>query len=119
VAGTFEFSDGSVATLAYCTVGTSDAAGERLEAFASGVRMASENFTSLTSNAGLWRRRRRMFPEKGYGAQLEAFLASLRNGTEPAVTVRDGARATLGCLRLLDACRSRTVQPIDLEDLLK
>jgi predicted dehydrogenase len=119
VAATFEFEDGSIATLAYCTVGSSEAAGERVEAFASGIRASTENFMKMSAASGLWRRHRRLFPEKGYGAQLDAFLASVKGGTEPPVTVVDGARATIGCLRLLDACRTRTVQSIDLEGALQ
>jgi predicted dehydrogenase/threonine dehydrogenase-like Zn-dependent dehydrogenase len=119
VAGIFEFSDGSVANLTYSTVGIREAAGERVEAFASGIRASTENFMRLATHAGLRPQRRRLFPEKGYGAQLEAFLASVRNGTEPPVSVIDGARATLGCLRLLDACRTKATQGIDLKDVLQ
>jgi hypothetical protein len=108
-----------VGTLAYSTVGASDAGGERVEAFAPGIRVSTENFTALTTHAGLRRRQRRLFPEKGYGAQLDAFFASVKSGRPAPVTVVDGARATIGCLRLLESCRTRTTQAIELEGVLQ
>ena len=46
-----------------------------------------------------------MFAEKGYGAQIENFIRDLKNGKAPAVTVRDGARSTIGCLRMLESAK--------------
>jgi predicted dehydrogenase len=119
VSASFEFADGSIATLTYCTVGSRAAAGERVEAFASGLRLSTENFKALSTQSGGWRHHRRLFPEKGYAAQFDAFVSAVRQGTSPAVTVRDGARATIGCLRLLEACRTRSTQAIELENALK
>ena len=44
----------------------------------------------------------------------QAFLGSVRAGTPPAVTVRDGARATLACLAMLESARTLEPRPIDV-----
>jgi predicted dehydrogenase len=46
-----------------------------------------------------------MWPDKGYAAQMSDFAASIREGRAPAVTVYDGARATLGCLAMILSAR--------------
>jgi predicted dehydrogenase len=49
--------------------------------------------------------RSRMWPDKGYAAQMADFVGSIRQGRQPAVTVYDGARATLGCLAMMASAR--------------
>ena len=46
-------------------------------------------------------------------------LEGIRTGTPPAVTVRDGARATVGCLRMLESARALAPRPIDLDAVLE
>ncbi len=120
VAATFRFADGSVGSLTYCTVGSRSSGGERVEVFAPGVGVASEDFKRLTVKAGASpRTRTRLFAEKGYAAQLSAFLRGLAEGREPEVTARDGARATLACVRLLESARARAPRPINLDEELE
>jgi len=118
VAATFRFADGSVGSLTYCTVGSKTSGGERVEVFAPGVGVSSEDFKRLTVKAAGPRTRTRLFAEKGYAAQLSAFMRGLMDGGEPEVTVRDGARATLACLRLLESARARAPREIDLDAVL-
>jgi predicted dehydrogenase/threonine dehydrogenase-like Zn-dependent dehydrogenase len=118
LAASFRFADGSVGNLTYCTVGSRTSAGERVEAFAQGIGVMVEDFKRLKIQTGLTRKRSRMFPDKGYGAQLESFLAAIRKGTTPEVTSRDGARATIGCLRLLESARTRTTCSINIDKTL-
>ena len=114
VAAAFKFADGSVASLTYCTVGSKTSAGERVEAFAEGVGVVTEDFKSLSVRKGLARTRTRWWGEKGYAAQMESFVAALRAGREPEVTALDGARATLGCLALMGSARTGEPREIDL-----
>jgi predicted dehydrogenase len=114
----FRFADGSIGNLTYCTVGSKTSGGERVEVFTEGLGMASENFKNLTVQAGMRRSRSMMFAEKGYQAQLHGFLDGIRHGKPPAVTVRDGARATLGCLRMLESAKDGTPRDIGLDALL-
>jgi predicted dehydrogenase len=49
--------------------------------------------------------RSRIWPDKGYAGQMADFAESIRQGRAPAITVEDGARATLGCLAMLASAR--------------
>lgn len=114
----FLFADGSIGNLTYCTVGSKLGGGERIEAFAPGIRVSTEDFkrfelaASQRSSQSFW------FPKKGYLVQMEHFFEAIRNGLPQEVTVRDGARATLCCLRMLDSARSLEACPIDLGEAL-
>jgi hypothetical protein len=61
---------------------------------------------------------KRLFGEKGYRAQMEAFFEAIRKGSAPSVSVADGTRATVGCLRMLDAARTGEPQPIEWQHLI-
>jgi predicted dehydrogenase len=113
IVASFAFADGSVGNLTYCTVGSSSSGGERVEAYAQGVAVTTEDFKRLTDYQAVPQRRRRFWAERGQAEQLDAFLKSILTGTTPEVTVRDGARATIGCLRMLQSARDG--QPCRLE----
>jgi hypothetical protein len=49
---------------------------------------------------------------------MRSFFAALKQGRPPDITVRDGVRATLGCLRMLESAREHAPCPIDIEDFL-
>jgi hypothetical protein len=49
---------------------------------------------------------------------LESFLTAIRQGHAPTVTVRDGARATIGCLKMLESARTLSYCTIDLDAAL-
>jgi predicted dehydrogenase len=119
LAATFRFADGSVGNLTYCTVGSHTSGGERVEAFAPGVGASAENFKKLTIQTSLLHNHSSWFAQKGYKEQMKSFFQALRDGQEPVVTVRDGARATLGCLRMLESARSFAVCEINLDALLE
>jgi predicted dehydrogenase len=114
----FQFADGSVGGLTYCTVGSKTSGGERVEVFAEGMGVATEDFKRLTLSTGVRRTRSRWWGEKGYAAQLEDFVESVRRGRTPEVGVRDGARATVGCLRMLESARTLRPRAIDLDAVL-
>ena len=118
LAATFHFADGSIGSLTYCTVGSRTSGGERVEVFAPGLAASAENFKKLTIQTNLVRNHSSFFAQKGYEEQMKSFFQALRDGKEPAVTVRDGARATLGCLCMLESARNRAVCEIDLGAVL-
>jgi predicted dehydrogenase len=118
VAASFQFEDGSVGNLTYCTVGSKTSGGERVEAFVQGTGLASEDFKRFSVSREMRRTQNRWFAEKGYGDQLTSFFQSLRKGEEPKVTVVDGARATIGCLQLMESARTREPREIDLHSVL-
>ena len=118
LAATFSFADGSIANLTYCTVGSRTSAGERVEAFVPGIGVTAENFKESVVRAGLVRKSSSWFAEKGYEAQMRSFFSALRLGKPPDITVRDGVRSTLGCLRMLQSAREHSPCSLDLDQFL-
>jgi predicted dehydrogenase/threonine dehydrogenase-like Zn-dependent dehydrogenase len=114
----FRFADGSIANLTYCTVGSRTSGGERVEAFAPGVGAFAEDFKQSVVKGSLVRKSSSWFPKKGYEAQMSAFLSALKQGKAPEITVRDGVRATLGCLRMMQSARDRIPFEIGLDPFL-
>ena len=84
-----------------------------MEVFAQGIGAFSEDFKHVGVHKGIRTSRARMWPDKGYAAQMAEFAESIRQGRRPAVTVYDGARATLGCLAMMASARERA--PVVLE----
>ncbi|MDA0657445.1 MAG: bi-domain-containing oxidoreductase [Planctomycetota bacterium] len=115
----FRFADDSIANLTYTTIGSKMGGGERVEVFAPGVTAMTNDFTRLSTYTPQRKNRWRAWPEKGYGHQMDLFISSIREGTAPAVTVYDGARATLGCLRMLESAKTKQPCDISLDALLK
>jgi predicted dehydrogenase/threonine dehydrogenase-like Zn-dependent dehydrogenase len=105
IVASFRFEDGSIGNLTYCTVGSRTSGGERVEVFAQGIGGFSEDF----KRTGVWKGTRsgksKMWPDKGYFGQMADFAESIRTGRPPSVTVRDGARATLGCLAMMASAK--------------
>lgn len=119
IAATYRFADGSIANLTYCTVGSATSGGERVEVFAPGVAFMTEDMKRSWSKGKLVTSKARWFAEKGYRAQMEGFINDLKAGRTPAVTVLDGARATIGGLLMLESARTGQVIPFDLEKRLE
>jgi predicted dehydrogenase len=114
----FRFADGSIGNLTYCTVGSPTSGGERVEVFTAGLGVATEDFRKIAVQAGTSRRRSRFFAEKGYDAEWQAFASALNSGTPPPVTVRDGSRATIGCLAMLESAATGRPVAIDIDRML-
>ena len=115
IVASMRFADGSIGNLTYCTVGSASSGGEHVEIFAPGVGATTEDFKHLTLKTGTRKSRSRWFAEKGYAAQMQEFLDGIRTGREPEVTVRDGARATIVCLRMLESARTQLPCSIDID----
>ena len=113
LAATFRFEDGSIANLTYCTVGSKTSGGERVEAFAPGMGGSAEDFKRLTLRTNMVHKRSSWFAEKGYAEQIRAFFDDIRAGKAPSVTVDDGARATIVCLRMIESARTMTPCALD------
>jgi predicted dehydrogenase len=106
ITAVFRFADGSIASLAYCTVGSRTSGGERVEVFAPAVAAQTENFKRLDIQAASVQSKSKMFADKGYAEQMRAFVGAIRSGTPPEAGVREGARSTIMCLRMLEAART-------------
>lgn len=119
IAATLKLADGSIANFTYTVVGSEASSGEKVEVFAPGVSVLSEDFKRLVIKKKKRDVRSKLFAAKGYQEQLESFVTSLKNGTETDVTVIDGARATLGCLLMLESVRTGDAQEINLDVILR
>lgn len=119
LAASLAFQDGSIANLTYCTVGSASSGGERVEVFAPGVGAVVDEFRRFEARGRVRRRRSRIWPDKGYRHLLENFVDAIRQGRPPAITARDGARATLVCLAMLEAARSEQPVSFDLDRILE
>jgi predicted dehydrogenase len=118
VAASIKFADGSIGNFIYTVVGSESSGGELVEVFAPGVAVSSEDFKRLTMKKKTAKTSSKWFAAKGYDVQLESFVRSLRAGTETPVTVLDGARATLGCLLILDSVKSGEPREFNLDEIL-
>lgn len=115
----FRFADGSIGNLTYCTVGSRTSGGERVEVFGEGLGISTEDFARLDVRAASRRTRSRWWPDKGYAGLVASFVQAVRDGSTPPVTIRDGARATIGCLEMLESARGSSPRAIDLERSLE
>jgi predicted dehydrogenase/threonine dehydrogenase-like Zn-dependent dehydrogenase len=104
------FADGSVATIAYLANGAKSFPKERIECF----------FDERTLVIDNWRRLRRfnvagpLFefgkrPDKGHAAEIEAWLAAVRRGGPPPVSVDELLEVSRWAIRAGDAARRRSV----------
>jgi hypothetical protein len=80
-----------------------------------GVGLATEDFKRLTVSGGMRSTSKKMFADKGYDRQIAEFISCLRNGKAPSVTVSDGARSTIGCIRMLESAKEQSPKAIDWE----
>jgi predicted dehydrogenase/threonine dehydrogenase-like Zn-dependent dehydrogenase len=119
IVASFRFDDGSIGNLTYCTVGSKTSGGEHVEVFSHGVAAVTEDFKHFTLKTNTRHTSSRRWAEKGYAAQMSAFIKGLQTGSRPEVTVRDGARATIGCLRMLESARVLQPCQIDLDAVLE
>jgi len=118
VVASFRFADGSIGNLTYTTVGSQKSAGELVEVFSSSTTAVTQDFKKLRLQSQGSKSTNKWWPEKGYKAQLETFFTAIRNGAAPIATVRDGSRATLACLRMLESAKTGQPCAIDLRSLL-
>jgi len=118
VVASFRFADGSIGNLTYTTVGSQKSAGELVEVFSSSTTAVTQDFKKLRLQSQGSKSTNKWWPEKGYKAQLETFFTAIRNGAAPIATVRDGSRATLACLRMLESAKTGQPCAIDLQSLL-
>lgn len=115
IAATFKFADGSIGNFIYTVEGSASSGGEMVEVFAPGVGLTTEDFKSLSVKKNSRTTKKKFFAAKGYDDQIASFVESLRNGAETAVATRDGIRATLGCLLMIESMQTGKPCEFDLD----
>lgn len=118
VAATLKFADGSIGNFIYTVVGSETSGGEMVEVFAPGIAATTEDFKRIVVKRKSVTPRSRFFAAKGYEAQLESFVKSLKEGRETEITAIDGTRATLGCLLMLESARTGEAREFNLDEIL-
>lgn len=118
IAASIKFDDGSIGNFIYTVVGSESSGGELVEVFAPGVGLTSEDFKSLSVKKKTRKNSTKMFAAKGYDDQLASFVTSIRTGAETEITVRDGIRATLGCLLMIRSAQTGEAVDFDLNEAL-
>lgn len=111
---TLNFTDGSLATLAYTALGDTAFSKELIEAYAGGTVATIDNFRDLTiASGGRLRRTRAVFDQdKGHGAELAAFVAAVAaNGPAP-VDEAEVIETSLATLAALESLQSGSAVPL-------
>lgn len=114
---TFRFDDGSIASLTYCTVGSRSSGGERVEAYTQGLGVSTSDFKRYTAAGKVRESQKKMFAEKGYDDQIKCLIDHMKKGEAPSVSVFDGVRATVGCLRMIESARDLEPKAINWTSL--
>ncbi len=118
IAASIKFDDGSIGNFIYTVIGSNSSGGEMVEVFAPGVGLSIEDFKTLSVKKKTRKRSSKFFAAKGYDQQLASFVKCLKDGTETEITVRDGIRATLGCLLMLRSAQTGETVKFDLNEAL-
>ncbi|MDH3494944.1 MAG: bi-domain-containing oxidoreductase, partial [Acidobacteriota bacterium] len=119
IAASIRFADGSIGNFLYSTVGSEASQGERVEIYANGVGASTEDFKSVSIKKSSAKRKSRRFAAKGYEAQMQAFVDDIKAGRETAVSVIDGARATVVSLKMIESATKGAPVDIDLPAILE
>ena len=88
------FSDGSVATLTYTSLGSREHPKEQLTVFVDGKVIALDDYKSLTIAGGKGRELRTRLPEKGQKEELECFFDAIARGGDWPIPLWEQVQAT-------------------------
>ena len=99
---TVGFGDGSLCSIAYVASGDASAGKERLEVMGDGASAVLEDFRMLElRRAGKRRVIRKLMQDKGHAAEMQAFVAAIRNGGDFPIdlpTLAAVSRATFAAM---------------------
>ncbi len=104
VAITIRFSDGSLATITYASVGDPAYPKERLEVIGDGALAILDDFRALEFARGKRARAASMLQDKGHTAECQAFMDAVRRNGPPPISYQSLAattRATFAALTSL------------------
>lgn len=108
-------SDGSVATILYCSEGDRAFGKERLEVFGRNAVAVLDDFRTLEVVRGGRRTtaKARLTQDKGHRGELEAFVAAIRGGSAAFQPFEDTVRTTLATFRILDSLKSGRAESVN------
>ncbi|HST57166.1 MAG TPA: Gfo/Idh/MocA family oxidoreductase, partial [Longimicrobium sp.] len=108
------FRGGSIASISYFANGDKSYAKERLEVFGGGVIAVLDDFRELTISRGGKRKSvKKMSQDKGFDEELAAFLAAVRAGGAPPISLASLAATTRATFAIEESLR--TGQPVAVQ----
>lgn len=108
VAVTINFTDGSLATIAYTALGDGAYSKELVECYAGGTVATINDFRTMSVTAGgkTMRPSRLKEQDKGHARELEAFVTAVADGSAPPAPEAELIEASLATIAVLDSLRS-------------
>lgn len=103
---TLTFSNGAIGTLLYTAQGTPSYPKEYLEVFAGGKVGVIDDFTTLTLVDNRRRSRQRGRQDKGFQAELSAWVAHLRDQGPCPIPFAEAVTTTLATIAIVESCRA-------------
>jgi len=91
---TFAFAEGSIATLTYTALGSSDHPKETMEVFVDGAVLTLNDYRGWAAKGVRAKGDSRRVADKGHRSAVRAFFQSIRHGTEPPIPVWEQLHAT-------------------------
>ena len=114
---TASYANGSVCQLVYSSTGPSSYSKERVEVFGGGMAGTLTDFRRLeiNSDSKRYKPRKLMQADKGHGAELQAFVESLRRGEPSPISVESLFDTTLLSIAVLESIQRGT--PIAMAEM--
>jgi len=100
------FQNGAIGTIVYTAQGNARLPKEYIEIYAGGKIAVIDNFAKLTLAGHSRRTRARGREDKGFRAEVAAFVSSIASGASPPIPFAESVVTTLATLAVLDSCRS-------------
>ena len=105
VSASIRFEDGTLATIAYTSLGDVTHPKEWIEIYASGAVLALNNFRSLTITENGTAQKSSSGQDKGFAGGLKAFVDGITNGAGPVVDENELVETSLATMGILDSLR--------------
>lgn len=109
-----KYADGSIAMITFTDMGLEGFPKERIEIFAQGALIVIDDFKKMTArgkkNAEITLKQ----VDKGHYEQFVELKNCIKEDKEPAVTYKDGVRATLSAIMTLESLKTRLPQNVNI-----
>jgi polar amino acid transport system substrate-binding protein len=103
---TLRLASGSVASVAYLSVGDKSFSKERLEVFGDGRVYVIEDFRSGLTVRGGRSKTRKMTQDKGQADELRAMVNAIKAGGDSPIPLEESIATSLACIRAVESMRS-------------
>ena len=112
---TIKYSDGSMATLNYNTIGNKSMPKERVEVFSGGKSAVLDDFVELTLND----KKEKRSQDKGYYNELVEFAKKIKGQESEILDLNDAIKATILSFKVLDCLKSNEILRLDWSEFYR